>query len=108
MQKAMSFNNAAIVFVKVSVYRIHFWYMINDDTINIMNGSNLVDKSGLYKTILLYIKMRECNFIDSADLTYCPKNRDLIPNWAKDYYENDKEKLRGQEVNTETYPKKEK
>ena len=44
MQKAMSFNNAAIVYVNGSVYRIHFWYMSKDDAINIMNGSNLVDK----------------------------------------------------------------
>ena len=26
MQKAMSFNNVAIVYVKANVYRIHFWY----------------------------------------------------------------------------------
>ena len=37
MQKAMSFNNAAIVYV-------HFWYMSKDDAINIMSNSNLVDK----------------------------------------------------------------
>ena len=47
MQKAMSFNNIAIVYVKGSAYRIHFWYMSKDDAINIMNGSNLVDKRGL-------------------------------------------------------------
>ena len=44
MQKAMSFNDVAIVYVKGSAYRIHFWYMSKDDAINIMNGSNLVDK----------------------------------------------------------------
>ena len=47
MQKAMSFNNAAIVYVKGSPYRIHFWYMSKDDTINIMNGSYLVDERGV-------------------------------------------------------------
>ena len=26
MQKAMSFNNSAIVYVKGIAYRIHFWY----------------------------------------------------------------------------------
>ena len=30
------------------------------------------------------------------DLTCYEKNRDVILNWAKDYYENDKERLRGQ------------
>ena len=44
MQKAMSFNNIAIVNNKGSAYRIHFWYMGKDDAINIMNGSNLIDK----------------------------------------------------------------
>ena len=47
MQKAMSFNNVDIVDVKGSAYRIHFWYMSKDEVINIMNGSNLVDKRGV-------------------------------------------------------------
>ena len=46
MQKAMGFNNIAIVYIKGSAYRIHFWYMSKDDAINIMNGSNLVHKKG--------------------------------------------------------------
>ena len=40
----MSFDNIAIVYVNGSTYRINFWYMSEDDAINIMNGSNLVDK----------------------------------------------------------------
>ena len=47
MQKAMGFNNIAIVYIKENAYRIHFWYMSKDDTINIMTGSNLVDKRGV-------------------------------------------------------------
>ena len=47
MQKAMSVNNTAIIYVKGSVYRIHFWYMSKDDAINMVNGSNLVDKRGV-------------------------------------------------------------
>ena len=47
MQKAMSFNNVAIVYVKRNDYRIHFWYMSKDDAIKIMNGSNLIDKMGV-------------------------------------------------------------
>ena len=47
MQKTMSFNNIAIVYVNGSAYRIHFWYMSKDDTIYIMNGSNLLDKRGV-------------------------------------------------------------
>ena len=47
VQKPMSFNNVTIFYVKGHAYRIHFWYMSKDDTINIMNGSNLVDKRGI-------------------------------------------------------------
>ena len=46
-QKAMSFNNIAIVYVKGNAYRIHFWYMSKYDAISIMNSSNLVDKRGV-------------------------------------------------------------
>ena len=44
IEKAMSFNNIAIVYVKGNAYRINFWYMSEDDVINIMNGSILLDK----------------------------------------------------------------
>ena len=47
MQKAMSFSNIAIVNIKGSAYRIHFWYMGKDDAINIMNSSSLVNKRGV-------------------------------------------------------------
>ena len=45
MQKAMNFDGVTIVSVKRSDYRIHFWYMSKDDTINIMKNSNLNEKS---------------------------------------------------------------
>ena len=48
MQKAVSFNIIAIVYVgKGSAYRIRFWYMSKDDAINIMNNSSLIDKMGV-------------------------------------------------------------
>ena len=48
MQKAMDFNNIAIVYIKGSTYRIHFWYMCKDDAINIMNDSSILhDKRGI-------------------------------------------------------------
>ena len=52
MQKAVSFNDVAIVYVKGSVYGIHFWYMSKDDAISIMNYSNLIDKKSCF--IILY------------------------------------------------------
>ena len=47
VQKATSFNNIAIVYVKWNAYRIHCWYLSKDDAINIVNGTNLVDKRGV-------------------------------------------------------------
>ena len=47
MEKAMSFDDVAIVYVKGSAYRIHFWSMSKDDAISIINSSNLVDKTGV-------------------------------------------------------------
>ena len=46
-KKAMGFNNIAIVYIKRSSFRIHFWYISKDDAINMMNGSSLVDKRGI-------------------------------------------------------------
>ena len=45
MQKAMSFNNVAIVYVKGIAYKTNLWYMSKNHSINIMSGSNLVDNS---------------------------------------------------------------
>ena len=50
-QKAISFNDAAIIYVKGSVYRIHFWYMSRYDAISIMNNSNLIDKKAFYSFV---------------------------------------------------------
>ena len=43
----MNSNDVAIVSVKGSDYRIHFWYISKDDAISIMKTSNLNEKSGL-------------------------------------------------------------
>ena len=40
--------------------------------------------------------MSECNSIENTNLTYHQKNWEVILNRAKDYYENDKERLRVQ------------
>ena len=47
MQNAINFNDVAIASIKRRDYRIHFWYMSKDDATNIMNNSNLNEKSGL-------------------------------------------------------------
>ena len=45
MQKAMSFNDVAIVSIKENDYRIHFLYMSKSDAIALMTNSNLNDKN---------------------------------------------------------------
>ena len=54
-QKAMNFNDVAIVSIKGNDYRIHFWYMSKDDAISIMNNSNINEKLDYYKNIFHYI-----------------------------------------------------
>ena len=46
MQKAINFNDVAIVSVKGSDYRIHIWYMSKNDATNTMKNSNLNGKNG--------------------------------------------------------------
>ena len=45
IQKAMNFNDVAIVSIKESDYRIQFWYMSKNDAIALMANSNLNDKN---------------------------------------------------------------
>ena len=92
MQKAMSFNDAAVLHVNETAYRIHFWYMSKNDAISIMNNSNLGNKKCVFLFFFLYIKMR----IFLINENYYQRNREIILNRAKDYYENDKERLREQ------------
>ena len=57
IQKAMSFNDIAIVYVKGSAYRIRFWYMSKNDTISIMDNSNLVDQNSVLYFFYKYTKI---------------------------------------------------
>ena len=52
----MNFNGVAIVSAEGSNYRKHFWYMSQDDTINIMKNFNLNEKSISLCFFSLYIK----------------------------------------------------
>ena len=47
MQKAITFIDVAIVSIKGSDYRIHFFYIIKDDAINLLNNSVLDNKGVL-------------------------------------------------------------
>ena len=52
----MNFNDVAIASDKRSDYRLQFWYLSNNDAINIMNSSNVNEKSGSLQVFLSYIK----------------------------------------------------
>ena len=52
MQNAMNFNDVAIVSVRRNDYRIHFRYMGKDDAINIMEMSDVNEKSELLESFL--------------------------------------------------------
>ena len=47
IQKAVSFNDVAIVYIQGNAYRIHFWSCTKNDAICIMNNSNFVNKKGV-------------------------------------------------------------
>ena len=63
MQKARNFNDVAIVSIKANDYRIHFWHTSKDDAINIMNNSNLNEKTGSLKFFFIIYKRRVKQFI---------------------------------------------
>ena len=47
MQKALNFDDVAIVSIEGNDYRIQFWYMSKNDAIALMTNSNLNDKNGI-------------------------------------------------------------
>ena len=57
----------------------------------LMTNSNLIDKKGILQIFFHYIKM--------DNTTYYQGNKEIMPNRAKDDYENDKERLREQARN---------
>ena len=42
----MNFNDVAVVSIKGSDYRIHFWYISKSDAINLLNNS-VLDNNGV-------------------------------------------------------------
>ena len=46
IQKAIIFNDLAIVSVKENDYRIHFCYLSKDEAINFLANADLTEKSG--------------------------------------------------------------
>ena len=59
----MNFNDVATLSIKGSDYRIHFYYMSNDDAINIINNSNLNKKLDCYNFFLIIHKKWVKKFI---------------------------------------------
>ena len=89
MQKATSFNNVTIVYVKGNAYIIHFGIWAK-----MMQLTQRMVLIWLIKKVFYFFFMS-----DIADLTYYQRNRDVILNKAKDYYKIDKKRLREQSRN---------
>ena len=87
----MDFKHVAIVSVKRSDYRIHFWYMGKSDAINIMKNSDLNEKS---KLLYFFVIQKKDN-----KTTYYQKNKEKILNRTKEYYESNKKRLTEQTRN---------
>ena len=84
MQKSINFNNVAIISVKESDYRIHFWYMNKDGAINIVENSNLNEKSGLLYFLLYKNQWKN----------YLLNPRKTILDRAKEYNRNNRQRLK--------------
>ena len=65
MQKVMSFNDVAIVYVKGNAYRIHFWYLSKNDAILIWLMKRVFCNflSLIYKKLMIWliIKKQRCD-----------------------------------------------
>ena len=95
MQKATSFNNIAIVYVRGKAYIIHFWHMSKDDATNIMNGFILTDKRGVLQKLFIVYKNEWMQFSWECWFNLLSK-KPRHDTRAEYYYKNDKERLRGQ------------
>ena len=83
----MNFNDVIIVItVKESDCKIHVWYISKDDAINIMKNFDLNEKTGLLWHFFL-------NIFILMKTTYYQRNREKMLNRAKEYFEDNKERL---------------
>ena len=92
MQKYNKLKNIAIIHIKERVYRICFPFMSKREAKKLMTNFNQIDKKGFLEIFFHYIKMDNTTY-------YEKKNKEIMLNREKDYYENDKERLRDQARN---------
>ena len=69
--------------------------MSKREAMKLMTNSNLIDKKGILY-IYIYIFF---HYIKMDNTTYFQRNKEIMLNRGKDYYENDKERLREQARN---------
>ena len=91
IQRCNKFKNIAIVHVKKSVSRIYFLYMSKREAKTLMTNSNLIDKKGALQKIYFIYLFIYFSLYKKMDNTTYQRNRKIMLNRAKDYYENDKE-----------------
>ena len=54
LQKAVSFNDVAIVSAKITYCRIHFWYLIQDEIVDLWKNADLAVKGRKLKIVYFY------------------------------------------------------
>ena len=71
------------------MYRIHCLCMSKRKAKSLMSESNLIEKMGILYIFFYFLIINKMN-----NTTYYQRNRDVILNRTKEYYKNDKERLR--------------
>ena len=94
MPKAVNLNDVAIVYIKGSAYRIRFWYISKDNVIDMINNATLIKKMGILKKNFYFFCFLFFIIYKMNSTTYYQRNKDVILNRAKEYYKNDKERLK--------------
>ena len=70
--------------------------MSKDDAINIMNNSSQMDKITVLSFFYFFFLLQKKKKKKQNGTTYYHRNEDVILNRVKDYFENNKERLREQ------------
>ena len=79
MQKAINFDDVAIVSIKGNDYRIHFWYISKGEAISIMRNSSLNEKNWIIINFFsLFIKDEWNNLLSKKQRSEFKQSKRLL------------------------------
>ena len=84
--RSYRFDEVAIVSVKGSDFRIHFWYMSKDDAITMIKSSNLNEKKWIITIFFTIYKNKSENCLSW-------RKQRIILNRGNEYYKNNQVRL---------------